>query len=208
MLLQDKGSVMTLDGEAHRHRKQMFMSLLSTKSRQQLKDITADEWRNRLSSWERLDEVVLHTEVKAILGRTVCRWTGVPATKSEVKLRTEEFAAMIDGAGSIGPRNWRGMVLRFRLERWARGIIRALRDHKVDVPTGSAAHAVAWHRDPDGELLNTKVAALELINLLRPIVAVARPLRGRRGHHRPDKARGISLGFGNAIRCGPSKTFG
>jgi fatty-acid peroxygenase len=33
---------------------------------------------------------------------------------------------------------------------------------------------MAWRRDLDGELLDTVVAAVELINVLRPVVAVAR----------------------------------
>jgi hypothetical protein len=41
------------------------------------------------------------------------------------------------------------------------------------VPEESAAHVIAWHRDLDGRLLDTSVASVELINLLRPIVAVA-----------------------------------
>jgi len=35
-------------------------------------------------------------------------------------------------------------------------------------------HAIAWHRDGEGRLLDTKVARVELINVLRPTVAVAR----------------------------------
>jgi fatty-acid peroxygenase len=34
-------------------------------------------------------------------------------------------------------------------------------------------HAVAWHRDSTGELLPPRVAAVELLNVLRPTVAVA-----------------------------------
>lgn len=174
MLLQDKGSVQTLDGQAHRHRKHMFMSLMSPESVQKLMDIAADQWHSRLAEWAGLDEIVLHFAVEEILCRAACQWAGVPLTEFQVKQRTEEFSAMIAGAGAVGPRNWKAMLLRMRSERWARDIITAIRDHELDVAEESAAHAVAWHRNPAGNLLDTKVAAVELINFLRPIVAVAR----------------------------------
>ncbi len=81
---------------------------------------------------------------------------------------------MIDGAGSVGPRNWRGLILRHRTERWIRGIVEKVRAEELEVAEGSAAYVIAWHRDLDGELLDTRVAAVELINVLRPVVAVAR----------------------------------
>lgn len=174
MLLQDRGSVQTMDGEAHRHRKRMFMSLMSAAGVDQLVERTAAQWQAHLSQWQGQDQVILHDAVQEILCRAVCDWAGIPLTESEAKQRTREFAAMIDGAGAVGPRNWKGMLLRARTERWGRQIIAAVRAHQLEVPEGSATHAIAWHREPDGELLDPKVAAVELINILRPTVAVAR----------------------------------
>ncbi len=44
-LLQDFGSVAVLDGEAHRHRKQMFMELMTPDAIVQLAGLMAEEWR-------------------------------------------------------------------------------------------------------------------------------------------------------------------
>ena len=46
MLLQDKGSAAVLDGAAHRHRKQMLMSLLPPGRVQDLSRAFAREWHN------------------------------------------------------------------------------------------------------------------------------------------------------------------
>jgi len=173
-LLQDRGSAQVMDGEAHGQRKAMFMSLMTPDGIRQLADEMAAHWRAHLGRWERMDEVVLFHEVEEILCRAACCWAGVPLAASEAGQRTREFAAMIDGAGSVGPRNWRGLVLRQRTERWIRAIIEKVRARELDVPEGSAAHVIAWHRDLDGQLLDTEVAAVELINALRPTVAVAR----------------------------------
>lgn len=174
MLLQDRGSVQTMDGRPHRHRKQLFMSLMTPASIQQLVDVTVEQWQHRLAKWVAMDQVVIHREVQKLLCRAVCRWAGIPLSEAEVGQRTREFAAMIDGAGAVGPRNWRGLLLRTRTERWAREIIEAIRTDKLHVPEGSTAHVTTWHRDLNGALLDPKIAAVELINVLRPTVAVAR----------------------------------
>jgi fatty-acid peroxygenase len=98
---------------------------------------------------------------------------GLPLSPDEVDARSTEFAAMIAGTGAIGPRNWRGHLLRARTERWARRMIEQIRDGRRDVPEG-AARTIATHRDADGRLLDVKTAGVELINVLRPTVANAR----------------------------------
>ncbi len=173
MSLQDKGSVQTLSGEAHRWRKQMFMSLMSPLRVRQLVDATADRWRAWIGKWETMDRIVLHHEVRGILCRSVCEWAGVPLTEPEARERTREFGSMIDGAGAVGPRNWWVILLRSRTERWLRHIIEKARTRKLDAPEESAAHIIAMHRGLDGKLLDTSVAAVELLNVLRPTVAVA-----------------------------------
>jgi fatty-acid peroxygenase len=174
LLLQDVGSVQTLDGDAHYQRKAMFLSLLDKEGVQKLANTVAEEWRAALGRWERMDKVLLHPEVRTILTRAVCRWAGVPLREEEVKGRTHEFGEMIDGAAAVGPRNWRAQWLRMGTERWAKGWIEDIRDRKRDAPVGSPAYVIALHRKPDGELLGTGTAAVELINVLRPTVAVAR----------------------------------
>jgi fatty-acid peroxygenase len=66
---------------------------------------------------------------------------------------TRAFAAMVDGAGAVGPRNWRGMMFRARAERWITGIIEDVRAGRIEVPEGSALHVIASHRDQNGEPL-------------------------------------------------------
>lgn len=173
-LLQDLGSVQLKDGEAHRHRKEMFLSLMTPENRQRLMEITATELRKFFLKWERMDRVVFHNEVEEVLCRAVCAWSGVPLSEADVRQRTREFSAMIDGAGSAGPRNWEGMLLRSRTERWARELIESIRAGRIPLRDEHAAYVIAHHREPNGEPLDTKVAEVELINVLRPTVAVAR----------------------------------
>lgn len=172
--LQDFGSVATLDGAEHRRRKQMFLEILDPGAVGRLASCFEELWRDEVARWERMDQVVLFDEVSLLLCRAVCRWAGVPIDRSTARRRTHELLAMIDGAGAVGPRNWRGLLLRARTERWARGLIAAVRAGEVQAPDDSALTTIAWHRDTEGQLLDTKIAAVELVNVVRPVVAVAR----------------------------------
>ena len=172
-LLQDKGSVALLDGDAHRHRKEMFLALMGPGRFDGLVQLVEAEWQSAASRWPRRESVVLLPAAQEVLLRAVCTWTGVPLVESEVGQRTREFAAMIDGAGALGPRQWRGQLLRRRTERWIEGVVDDARSGRLRPPEGSALEAIAGHRDEHGEPLSTGVAAVELINVLRPTVAIA-----------------------------------
>ncbi|MET0981106.1 MAG: cytochrome P450, partial [Telluria sp.] len=173
-LLQGKGSAQMLDGEMHQVRKAMMMSLQTPDSRARLVALAESEWRARFERWPRLRRVVLIQEAQAVLCRAACAWAGVPlANVEEEVLRTAEFSAMIEGAGAVGPRNWMGLSLRRHTEAWAREHIQAVRmGRPVDI--NSPLAVIAFHLDADGEVLSTDDAATELINVLRPVVAVAR----------------------------------
>ncbi|WP_198117500.1 cytochrome P450 [Massilia rhizosphaerae] len=173
-LLQDFGSVTALDGAAHRKRKAMFMSLFGPLERQRLVGLAAAEWRTQFARWPSRPEVVVHAAAQEVLCRAVCRWAGIPVNADEAAQRTREFAQMIAGAGSAGPRNWRALLVRTRTEYWARALVDAVRAGQIQPPFDSPLNVVARHRDADGELMHRKHAAVELINLLRPTVAVAR----------------------------------
>jgi len=173
MLLQGLGSVQVMDGEAHRWRKRMFMSIMTPTNIRELDDLTADQWRAHIEKWQGMDEVRLLPEAQDILFRAVARWAGVPLSDQDARQWTRAFAAMVDGAGAIGPRNWRGMLLRARAERWVRSIIEDVRAGTLKVSEACALHVIAWHRDQTGKLLDSRVAAVELINILRPTVAIA-----------------------------------
>lgn len=104
----------------------------------------------------------------------MCAWAGVPLAEDEVGRRAREFGLMIDNAPRLGPPNWYARARRTVTERWAIGIIEAARSGALEAEPGTAVAVFAHHRDLDGDLLPPETAAVELINVLRPTVAVAR----------------------------------
>ncbi|MDG4796118.1 cytochrome P450 [Micromonospora sp. WMMD1082] len=172
--LTGRGGVQGLDGDAHRDRKAMFMSLMTPAAIGHLGRLFADEWQSRIPAWELAGPVTLHTEAASMLTRAVCAWAGVPLTDGEVDRRTADLQAMIDSAAAIGPRHWRGRLGRLRGESWAEDLIQRVRGGSLPAPEGSALRVIAEHRDGQGRALPRRVAAVELLNVLRPTVAVAR----------------------------------
>jgi fatty-acid peroxygenase len=80
---------------------------------------------------------------------------------------------MVDAFGGAGPRLWKGKRARARTERWMETVIQAARSGGLQAAAGSALHVMAELRAQSGELLPARVAAVELINVIRPTVAIS-----------------------------------
>lgn len=170
--LTGQNGVQGLDGEAHLNRKQMFMSIMSPENMKKLTDDTTRQWKATSAKWYNKD-IILFDEAQKIICQVACRWAGVPLRKNEVEQRATDLGKMIDGFGAVGPRNLQGRCARNRSEEWIRDIIIQIRSQKLSPAKGSAADIIAWHHDENQKLLNTQIAAVELLNIIRPMVAIA-----------------------------------
>ncbi|HAN20445.1 MAG: cytochrome [Clostridiales bacterium GWF2_36_10] len=166
-------AIQSMDGQAHIHRKNLFLSIMALPKQKQLAEIFIYEWQESIIKWESLNNVVLFNEVEYILFRAACRWAGVPFMESEVKQRAEDFGAMIDAFGGVGLRYWKGKKARTRAEKWIKEIIIDVRSGKIKTEQGSTLHEMTFYKDINGSQLDVQMAAIELINVLRPIVAIA-----------------------------------
>ncbi|QRM35266.1 cytochrome P450 [Microvirga sp. VF16] len=171
--LLGQGGVQGLDDQEHRHRKEMFVSLMTPESIGRLGDLVADHWRAQAHRWASMGRVVLYPELHPILTRAVCTWGGVPLAETEVARRTRELVALFDAAGGVGARHLWSRLARRRAERWIEGIVEQVRAGQLSPPKQSPLHVIATHRDVNGALLPARMAAVEVLNLLRPTVAVS-----------------------------------
>lgn len=168
-----KKAIQTLDGAEHLHRKSLFMSIMSTANIEKLKTITEREWHKNSLYWMSQERIVLFDEASLLLCRVACRWAGVPLKRQEERLRTADLVMMIDAFGAVGPRHWKGRFARNRTEQWMEDIVHRVRTGEIIAPIGSVLHRIVFHRDDRGKLLNERVAAIEMINMIRPITAIA-----------------------------------
>lgn len=168
-----KNGVQALDGEAHKRRKEMFMSIMSPDELKRLNDITKKQWELAAKKWVGKDKVILYEETKEILCRTACEWAGVPVQESEITNLTSYFGAMFESPGAIGPKHWLGRNARNNAEKWMEELIEKVRQGTVNPPENTALSRFSFHRELDGNLLDIKIASVEVINIIRPIVAIA-----------------------------------
>lgn len=172
-LLQDKGSVQQLDDASHHHRKSLFTQLLmNAASETRLRQIFVDEWFRALKVWQAKPSIVLFGEVNLVLTRTVCRWAGVPLEGDRDIVLARELTSMIENAGSVGPGVLLALLRRRRCERFVRRLVRAVRRQPPTQATPLVE--IAFFRDLDGKMLSDDAVTVEVINILRPTVAIGR----------------------------------
>ncbi|MBM0103354.1 cytochrome P450 [Steroidobacter sp. S1-65] len=167
------GGVQGLDGAEHTQRKQMFLALMSSERLQQLAATMTDTLVAAAERWSSMEQVVLYDQLHEVLTRSVCQWAGVPLREQEVTKRARQLSAMFDRAGAIGPPHWWSRHARNQAERWIAEIVEEIRAGKIDPPQESAARRIAFYQDSRGQRLNPKIAAVELLNVLRPTVALS-----------------------------------
>ena len=172
--LLGQGSVQSLDDDAHRVRKAMFMEFMSAANIDRLAGLVAREWEQAITTWQRLDRVVLLDQVHELHCRAVCTWAGVPLPEADVKKRTSQMVALIESPAKVGPRHWQGREARHELEDWCARLIDLVRAGRMDLREDQPLKVIALHQEADGQLLNRRVAAVELLNVLRPTVAIGR----------------------------------
>ncbi|HYC53889.1 MAG TPA: cytochrome P450 [Candidatus Binatia bacterium] len=166
-----QGGVQGLDDDAHRHRKQMFLTLLDAPRIAALVEETERCWHRQAEIWKSQDSVTLYDGWQGLLTRAVCAWAGVTLPQDEIEQRTRELTALFDSAGAVGPKHWWARLARKKADAWAARIIEDAR--RGGAPAGSIVEGIAQHRQADGGLLPARIAGVELLNILRPTVAVS-----------------------------------
>jgi fatty-acid peroxygenase len=168
-----QGGVQGLDAAPHHDRKQAFLDIVSPDRVEDLVATVSRHWSAAANAWAEADEIQLYPQLQDLLTRAACEWAGVPLSECEVDVRTRQITALFDAAGAVGPRHWRSRLARKAADRWAETLIENIRAESLRPPPRSAATVFANHRRPNGQRLPARVAGVELLNVIRPTVAVA-----------------------------------
>ncbi|MFD5328494.1 cytochrome P450 [Streptomyces sp. NPDC127092] len=169
-----RGAVHTLDGAEHRARKSLFLSLLTAPDAvEALARGAAEDFRERLVARDG-EEVTLFDEGALVLARAVRDWAGLPGYDEAGTARlARDCVAMVDGFATAGPRHLRARRARARQEDLLAAEVERARAAPVPAgPPRTAFDAVVAHRDADGFPLAPATAAVELLNIARPTVAI------------------------------------
>lgn len=166
-------AIHTTDGAAHSHRKALFMSLMSDENVAKLQALIRHELEVASKLWAAQKSIVLFHESATVLCRAICAWAGVPLTSKDAPERAKDFISMVDAFSTIGPRHFKGRQARRRAESWITSLIEQVRAGTLQAKEGTALDRCATFKSLDGNLVDPNLAAIELINLLRPTVAIS-----------------------------------
>jgi fatty-acid peroxygenase len=167
-----RGAVHGLDDIEHDHRKRVFLECLTREEVQRLAVVVDEAWAARVQTWPAAAAVDVFDEAVLSLGRAACTWAGMRAP-ADIDKFCRDLAVMVDNFGSASVS---AGVRRRRARRRAEALVaEALRDVRLAPPPDEPrpTQRVAFATNLDGSPLDVRTAAVELLNLLRPTVAVA-----------------------------------
>ncbi|TYR74325.1 cytochrome P450 [Rossellomorea vietnamensis] len=168
-----EGGVQGLDGEEHRNRKVMFMSMMTKDSLEEVQALFQEKWERYSMKWEAEEEIVLYDEVKKMLAESAFEWTGVPLQGEDLEKWTDELSDMFEGAASFSLKHFESRRSRSKAEERMEALVEKVRSGGVNADEQRALYQFSFHKDTNGELLSPAVVAVELLNLLRPITAIS-----------------------------------
>ncbi|SHN23022.1 cytochrome P450 [Gracilibacillus kekensis] len=166
------GGVQGLDGREHHHRKAMFMSLMTEDKLKEITTMTQVEWMNEFSGLYQKD-VNVYEAAKRVLTRVALRWTGMPSEEDDLEKWVNELSNLFENTAKIGPKHWKARSSRTKAEDFLIEVVKKVRDQRLNVEKDRAVYQFSWHCDSQGDLLDPHTVAVELLNLLRPIVAIS-----------------------------------
>ncbi|WP_438786952.1 cytochrome P450 [Enterococcus sp. DIV0756] len=168
-----ENGVQTLDGQAHEHRKTIFMDLMTPKRMEEYHRILDKNLTQKLDQQQ--GEFELFDLAKDVLFRSICEWAGIDLSqfsKKEVDQLAEYQISMISSAVTNPATHIKGIDNRKKSEKWAQSLIENARINPVAGKDDVALYAFAKATDGHGELLPIDIAAVELLNVIRPTVAL------------------------------------
>jgi fatty-acid peroxygenase len=193
--LLGKGALQSLDGDEHLVRKAFFLRATSPGRVAALVARVEQGWRAAEQDWPLDQPFSLYEAAQDVLARAVCEWAGVPLPAAEARQRTRELVALFDQAASGPAAHLRARRARRQAEHWLCVLVERSRRGEDVFPAGSVAHEAAQMRGARGALLPPRIAAVELLNVLRPTVAVSVYLvLGAHAMHRHPQWRGALTG--------------
>jgi hypothetical protein len=98
---------------------------------------------------------------------------GIPVTPQELPRRARQLAAVLNGFATPGAAYLRAVAAKRQVGRWTRELVHQVRAGRLHPPPGTALRAAADLPRADGRLASEPVAAVALLNVIRPTVAVA-----------------------------------
>ena len=170
------GSVHSLDGEQHRHRKSAFVAAAYEDAQiTRFEPFLEQEWEQELSAWADGGRRTAYDAAVGAFGRASMTWAGLPGTAAARTRWSQRLAQIVDGFGApYSPAYVMALANRWWSDQHAERLIEAARAGILQPSDAEALAIWARHRDAEDRLLPARLAGIELQNSIRPMIAVAR----------------------------------
>jgi fatty-acid peroxygenase len=168
-----RGGLQGMDGVGHRRRKEMLSGLLSEERVSRLGMMVREIFRLESVRWNMRAEISFYEEAQKVLTEAVCLWAGIPMENENVKERALEIAALYDRVGSKGIGHFVARAHRLSVDDWISSLVRDVREGRLIPDSDSPLAIISAFKDHRLQLLDEKTAAVEILNLIRPTVAVS-----------------------------------
>ena len=168
-----QGGVQTLDGEEHRHRKNTFMDLMTPERIDAYHDILDKKMTAAFEAEQGTFD--LFSLSRRVLFAAVTEWAGInldDLSEEEIDDLSKYQISMISTSFTSPGEHIKGISDRKKSEKWAQRLIKEARENPVPGKEDVALYAFAEATDLEGELLPVEVAAVELLNIIRPTLAL------------------------------------
>ncbi|WP_270921507.1 cytochrome P450 [Staphylococcus saprophyticus] len=165
--------VQTLDGKAHHHRKNYFMDLMTPERMEEYHQVLAKHLSEALDKQH--GEFELFDLANKVLFNAISEWSGINLAKFDketLEKLAENQISMISSAVTSPTDHMKGISDRKESEKWAQELIKEARKHPVPGKENRALYTFSNATDLNGELLPVEVAAVDLLNIIRPTVAL------------------------------------
>lgn len=165
----------SLDNQSHLLRKNMYKSVMTDESLQRFMDIHNNLYISYVNKWKRMKKIVLYNEMQTLLAHTAHKWVGLYKFSNVYFDQIgKHYMRMIDAFGALVPFAFHNnAVFKAKASRkWIENeIISQVVQHRSGAKMfedGTPASIFANSNLPD------KDVAMEIMNLTRPCVAVAK----------------------------------
>jgi hypothetical protein len=139
----------------------------------EIEDLTEKYWHEFFAEINWNDTVELYEAAKVVFLQVACDWVGVSLEDEDLETRASQISDLYESPAALGIQHWKGRKSRSEAEDWLQGIIEGVRNGEIEADQDRALYQFAMHKDLDGELLDSQIATVELLNLIRPINASA-----------------------------------
>lgn len=183
-----KGSAHGLDGEEHRHRKELLVRLAFDDAQvDRLMPLIERQWVRYREHWTSDGVGNVYETANRVYGVAAMQWAGIPVDDRAGEQWADRLAQIVNAFGPASPGYLLARLNRLRCDAWAKDLIIRQRAGELHAPEGTALAELAAFRGLDGELLDPQTAGVELQNLIRPTIAVARfaAFAGHALYHHP-----------------------